>query len=93
MKSNFDSAITSRFNVSSSQSNTHSATPDFFKDEILSAFNSLLNIRQNGATGNFTISGLNQSGSGEGLQDADITITVSHSPDCTWSISIKISKS
>jgi hypothetical protein len=92
LKSDFDGAISNRFKVSSNQSNSLSSTPDFFKTQITSAFNSLLTIRQNGATGDFTISGLNPSGSGEGLQNTDLKITITHSPDCTWSVTITITK-
>ena len=72
MKKDFNKALTARFSLSSSQSETTSTTPAFFKTVITSAFESLLTIRQNSARVNFTIAGLNPDGSGGGLQQTDL---------------------
>ena len=92
MKKDFDKSLAARFSLSSSQSETTSVTPAFFKTVITSAFESLLTIRKNGATGNFTMAGLNTDGSGGGLQQADLKISLSHQPDCTWNLEITFTK-
>jgi len=92
LKKDFDNAISSRFTVSSSQSSTLVATPSFFKDTIITAFDNLYTIRSNNATCDFTITGLNQAGSGSGLQNAKISIEIGHRSDCTWYIKVTIEK-
>ncbi|MDP2946620.1 MAG: hypothetical protein Q8N88_00760 [Nanoarchaeota archaeon] len=92
LKSDFDSAISSRFEVSSSESVTLKDTPSFFKTVFTSAFQNLLTIRESKATANFEISGLIYEGSGEGLTKRSIQIEIGHKPDCTWYIKVTISK-
>jgi hypothetical protein len=92
LSSDFDSAVSSRFNVSSSQDSTLSNTPDFFKQAMISAFQNYKMIRDNGATVTFSMSGLNPDGQGGGLQDSKIRIYIRHYSDCTWEIGIEIEK-
>jgi hypothetical protein len=92
LENDFDTAITDRFDASSSQDSTLSSTPEFFKTVMTTAIRNFKTIRDNSATVSFSMSGLNVSGGGGGLQSADIKITVSHAPNCTWTVGIEITK-
>ena len=92
LENDFDAAIVNRFDASSSQDSTISSTPQFFKEVITTAFRNFKTIQGNGATVSFSISGLDVSGGGGGLQSDDIKITVSHAPNCTWTVGIEITK-
>lgn len=92
LNDNFDDAISSRFDVSSSQASTLTNTSAFFKTVITSAFKNLYVIRSNNATSDFEISGLDINGSGTGLNNDEIKIEIGHHSDCTWYIKITITK-
>jgi hypothetical protein len=93
LNDDFDSAISSRFNVSSSQSSTLSNSPTFFKTVLTTAFQNLNVIRSNNASVDFEISGLASTGSGSGLTADELIIEIGHKSDCTWYIRISITKS
>lgn len=93
LESDFDTAISSRFDVSLSQESSLSNTPTFFKEIITSAIKNLFTIRNNNAVVDFNINGLDTSGSGSGLTGDEIIIEIGHNPNCTWYVKISISKS
>lgn len=93
LNNNFDRAIVKRFDASSNQQASLEKTPTFFKENITSAFEDLLRIRANGAEAEFDATGLDYgSATGQSLEQSDIEIKVTHEPDCTWSVSIIITK-
>lgn len=93
MNDDFDKAFEDRFNVSQNQEGSLSQTPSFFKANITSAFEDLLRVRREGAQAVFSAEGLDYgSATGQSMEQSDVTIEVSHAPDCTWTVSITITK-
>jgi len=93
LNSDFEEALDRRFRVGSNQLDTLKKSPAFFKANITSALEDLLRIRSEEAEARFSVSGLDYgSATGQSMEQSDLEIEVTHEPDCTWTVSVIITK-
>jgi hypothetical protein len=93
LNADFDEALDRRFRVDSNQMDTLKKTPAFFKANITSALEDLLRIRSEKAEAHFSVSGLDYgSATGQSMEQSDVKVEVTHEPDCTWTVSVIITK-